>query len=53
MLLFLNNSIIEIRPGELFEAVETIDSRYLEIIEEPVKKKVKTKGEVEWQVPRE
>ena len=38
MLLYVNDDIVEIRPGELFEAGHTIESRHLELVEE--KKKI-------------
>lgn len=39
MLLYLDNDVIEIRPGELFESKSLVDSRYLDIISSPTKKK--------------
>ena len=35
MLLYVDGNIIEIRPSELFESKALMDSRYLELIEEP------------------
>jgi hypothetical protein len=51
MLLYIDNSIVEIRPGELFESKVPIDSRFLDLLEEPVKKKYKIKGEELCQQP--
>jgi hypothetical protein len=44
MLLYVDGNIVEIRPSELFESKELIDSRHLELIieeklEEPNKKR--------------
>lgn len=39
MLLYLDNKIIEIRPGELFESKTFVDSRYLQVISSPLVKK--------------
>jgi len=35
MLLYIDGNLVEIRPSELFESVALIDSRYLELIDEP------------------
>lgn len=35
MLLYIDGNLIEIRPSELFESIALIDSRYLELIDEP------------------
>lgn len=35
MLLYIDGNLVEIRPSELFESIALIDSRYLELIEEP------------------
>jgi len=39
MLLYLDNNVIEIRPGELFESKSLVNSRYLDIIDQPIRKK--------------
>tara|TARA_R100000963_G_C4626401_1_gene92535 strand:- start:613 stop:795 length:183 start_codon:yes stop_codon:yes gene_type:complete len=39
MLLHIDGEVIEIRPGELFESKAYVDSRNLEIISEPPKRK--------------
>lgn len=39
MLLYLDNNVIEIRPGELFESQSLVSSRYLDIIDKPILKK--------------
>ena len=42
MLLCLDNNIVEIRPGELFESKTLVDSRYLDIVDSFIpKKKIK------------
>lgn len=41
MLLHIDGEVVEIRPSELFESKSLVTSRYLELITEPVKKKVK------------
>lgn len=35
MLLHIDGEVVEIRPSELFESKILINSRYLELIEEP------------------
>ena len=35
MLLYIDGNLVEIRPSELFESIALIDSRYLELIDEP------------------
>jgi len=42
MLLHIDGEVVEIRPSELFESKSLVTSRYLELIIEPEKKKVKT-----------
>jgi len=44
MLLYVNDDIVEIRPGELFEAGHTIESRHLELVEEKKKITLQKKG---------
>ena len=39
MLLHIGGEVIEIRPSELFESKTLVDSRHLELISNPVKKK--------------
>jgi len=34
MLLYVNDDIVEIRPGEFFEASHPVESRHLELIKE-------------------
>jgi hypothetical protein len=41
MLIHLENEIIEIRPGELFESKTFVNSRYLQVISSPIIKKKK------------
>ena len=41
MLLHIDGEIVEIRPGELFESAKVVESRYLEIISSPPKRKAK------------
>tara|TARA_R110000851_G_scaffold252826_1_gene405273 strand:+ start:274 stop:468 length:195 start_codon:yes stop_codon:yes gene_type:complete len=43
MLLHIDGEVVEIRPSELFESKNLVDSRYLELSNKPVgKKKVKS-----------
>jgi hypothetical protein len=44
MLLHIDGEIVEIRPSELFESKSFVNSRYLELISEPVVKKKKEKA---------
>ena len=37
MLLHVDGELVEIRPGELFESKNLVDSRYLEVIKPKVK----------------
>ena len=39
MLLCLDNNIVEIRPGELFESKTLVESRYLDIVDQSIGKK--------------
>ena len=39
MLLHIGDEVVEIRPSELFESKTLVDSRHLELISKPVKKK--------------
>ena len=44
MLLHIDGEVVEIRPSELFESKSFVNSRYLELISEPVVKKKKGKA---------
>jgi len=37
MLLYVEGEVVEIRPGEFFESTSLVDTRYLEIINQPSK----------------
>jgi len=41
MLLHIDGEVVEIRPSELFESKNFVNSRYLELISKPVEKKKK------------
>jgi len=43
MLLHIDGEIVEIRPSELFESKNFVNSRYLELISKPIEKKKKGK----------
>jgi hypothetical protein len=43
MLLHIDGEVVEIRPSELFESKNLVDSRYLELINKPAKKGRPTK----------
>jgi len=50
MLIHLENEIIEIRPGELFESKTFVNSRYLQVLSSPI---VKKKGRPKKKVVKE
>ena len=37
MLLHMDGEVVEIRPSELFESKEPVESRYLQLVSEPKK----------------
>ena len=41
MLLHIDGEVVEIRPSELFESKNFVNSRYLELISKPVERKKK------------
>lgn len=47
MLLHIDGEIVEIRPGELFNSKRLVESRYLELMDQPKKPKRGPKPKIE------
>lgn len=47
MLLHIDGEIVEIRPGELFNSKRLVESRYLELMDQPKKPKRGPKPKLE------